>query len=111
MFFSGPSLLARCHPPSLRITAASQRLSRSALCWRRGLAIDFSLNKDFVKKYEHAPSPFGFNGLGEVVYLRTYSRRINDNEKEKWYQTVERVCVALGIIDCLPCDHFITHRL
>jgi hypothetical protein len=51
----------------------------------------FSLDKSFVDKYENKPSPFGFNGLGEVVYLRTYSRKINDHEREKWFQTVERV--------------------
>ena len=35
--------------------------------------------------------PFGFNGLGELVYQRTYSRTMDDGTKEQWYQTVARV--------------------
>lgn len=61
--------------------------------WRNCSSVSntFSLKSTFVKGYECRPNPFGFNGLGEVVYLRTYSRQINENEREKWFQTVERV--------------------
>ena len=34
---------------------------------------------------------FGFNGLGEIVYRRSYSRLKDDGSKEKWSETVERV--------------------
>ena len=58
--------------------------------WRRQMA-NFSLNKNFVKKYRSIPPKFGFNGLGETVYRRTYSRLKPDGSNEKWYETCERV--------------------
>ena len=52
----------------------------------------FKLSKAFVDKYKNVSPPFGFNGLGEVVYTRTYSRVIEDeNRNEEWFETVERV--------------------
>ncbi|KAK8807132.1 hypothetical protein WA158_003891 [Blastocystis sp. Blastoise] len=50
----------------------------------------FSLNDDFVEQYRHKKAPFGFNGLGETIYRRTYSRTINGH-KEDWFETVRRV--------------------
>jgi ribonucleoside-triphosphate reductase len=52
----------------------------------------FELSKNFVNKYKNEKPPFGFNGLGEFVYKRTYSRLKEDNKQEEWYETVERVC-------------------
>ena len=46
----------------------------------------FKLIPKFVKKYENADPPFGFNGLGELVYRRTYSRLKRDGTNERWYQ-------------------------
>ena len=34
----------------------------------------FTLSENFVSKYKRKKPPFGFNGLGELVYMRTYSR-------------------------------------
>jgi hypothetical protein len=51
----------------------------------------FYLNKDFVKTYEKISPNFGFNGLGEITYLRTYSRIKEDGTNEKWHETIERV--------------------
>lgn len=51
----------------------------------------FSLNKSFVNKYRDIKPPFGYNGLGYVVYLRTYSRQKDDGSQEQWYETIERV--------------------
>lgn len=51
----------------------------------------FKLSKGFIFHYKDKIPPFGFNGLGELVYMRTYSRIKPDNTKEKWYETVERV--------------------
>jgi len=52
-----------------------------------------SLSQSFLSRYEGLVPPWGFGGLGEVVYLRTYSRRIDDlNRNETWLETVER-CV------------------
>lgn len=51
----------------------------------------FRLSRKFVDKYQDRKPPFGFNGLGELVYQRTYARTMDDGKKEQWYQTVERV--------------------
>jgi ribonucleoside-triphosphate reductase len=51
----------------------------------------FRLPDSFVSKYKNITPPFGFNGLGEFVYLRTYSRIKADNTNEVWYETVRRV--------------------
>ncbi|CAK4069351.1 unnamed protein product [Aphanomyces euteiches] len=51
----------------------------------------FRLSKKFVDSFKDVPPPFGFNGLGELVYMRTYSRDKPDGTKEQWYETVERV--------------------
>lgn len=52
----------------------------------------FRLDKSFVRKYVHLDPNFGFNGLGETVYYRTYSRVKDDGTgMEKWHETVERV--------------------
>jgi hypothetical protein len=32
------------------------------------------LDANFIATYKSIPPPFGFNGLGELVYLRTYAR-------------------------------------
>ena len=40
----------------------------------------FSLSENFVNKYRRRKAPFGFNGLGELVYNRTYSRLKDDGK-------------------------------
>lgn len=51
----------------------------------------FKLPDYFIEQYKHIKPPFGFNGLGEAVYLRTYSRMKKNGDKEKWYETIRRV--------------------
>jgi len=51
----------------------------------------FALDQDFVSSYQLQRPPFGFGGLGEMVYFRTYSRNKPDGAKERWADTVERV--------------------
>lgn len=53
--------------------------------------MEFKLDKDFVAKYATIPVKFGFNGLGELTYYRTYSRLKANGENEQWFETVERV--------------------
>ena len=31
----------------------------------------FVLSENFINKYKRKKAPFGFNGLGELVYMRT----------------------------------------
>jgi len=51
----------------------------------------FRLTDGFLDKYKRQKPPFGFNGLGELVYLRTYSRIKPNGDNEKWWETVQRV--------------------
>jgi len=51
----------------------------------------FTLSDNFINKYVRRKPPFGFNGLGELVYMRTYSRIKENGKNERWYETVRRV--------------------
>jgi ribonucleoside-triphosphate reductase (thioredoxin) len=51
----------------------------------------FQLSENFLSKYKRKKAPFGFNGLGELVYMRTYSRIKEDGKNERWCETVQRV--------------------
>ena len=50
----------------------------------------FVLSKNFINKYKRKKPPFGFNGLGELVYMRTYSRIKENGKNERWRETVQR---------------------
>lgn len=51
--------------------------------------------KALVEKYAEKTPPFGFNGLGEFVFNRTYARTVVDStgeaRPEQWHETVGRV--------------------
>ncbi len=51
----------------------------------------FKLTDNFINSYKRKKPPFGFNGLGELVYMRTYSRVKQDGKNERWWETVQRV--------------------
>ena len=51
----------------------------------------FQLSDNFINKYKRRKAPFGFNGLGELVYMRTYSRIKENGKNERWWETVQRV--------------------
>ena len=51
----------------------------------------FELKKEFVEEYKTKKPNFGFNGLGELTYYRSYSRLKEDGINEQWFETVERV--------------------
>lgn len=50
------------------------------------------LSKNFLNKYKNKQPNWGFNGLGYIVYKRTYARNKDDGSTEEWFETVER-CV------------------
>ena len=81
-------------PFSVRPIMPPSGLSRSSTNFHSD-CLPFKLNKEFVEKYRSMPEPFGFNGAGHIVYRRTYSRPIDDNDEskgqERWVDTVERV--------------------
>lgn len=49
------------------------------------------LPNDFVEQYKNKHVNFGFNGVGEIAYKRSYSRIKENGENESWCDTVERV--------------------
>ena len=56
----------------------------------------FRLLDDFVTKYVGVESPFGLkdageNSLGEITFIRTYSRVKDDGTKERWHEVCRRV--------------------
>lgn len=59
------------------------------------------LSNDFLIRYENLTPPWGFGGMGEVVYLRTYSRKIEGTDRsEKWVDTIKRIidgAVDIGV--------------
>jgi ribonucleoside-triphosphate reductase (thioredoxin) len=56
----------------------------------------FRLSEEFVNKYNGVTAPFGFtdagsNSLGEITFIRTYSRVKEDGTKERWHEVCRRV--------------------
>lgn len=51
----------------------------------------FRLKDAFIEQYKSKKPAFGFNGLGELTYMRTYSRLKDDGSNEKWWETIRRV--------------------
>jgi len=59
------------------------------------------ISDDLVQSYETKTPPWGFGGLGEIVYLRTYSRPIEGKDRnETWPETIQRVingAIEIGV--------------
>jgi ribonucleoside-triphosphate reductase len=56
----------------------------------------FQLASEFVAGYKDKKPPFGYadvagNSVGEITFLRTYSRKKEDGTKETWAEVCERV--------------------
>ena len=51
---------------------------------------DKLLSNDFLKKYKNKNPNWGFNGLGYIIYKRTYARQKEDGTSEEWWETVAR---------------------
>lgn len=49
------------------------------------------LSKEFLDKYKDKQPDWGFNGLGYIVYKRTYARKLEGQERtEEWNETIAR---------------------
>lgn len=73
----------------------------------------FRLTDDFVAGYKQKKPPFGYtdavgNSVGEITFLRTYSRLKADGTKESWAEVCERVIDGMY---SLQKDHCKTNRL
>lgn len=51
----------------------------------------FRLDDKFLRSYSGKKPNFGFNGLGEFVFYRTYSRLMDDGRKETFIDCIKRV--------------------
>jgi ribonucleoside-triphosphate reductase (thioredoxin) len=73
----------------------------------------FRLNEEFVAGYKGKKAPFGYtdaagNSVGEITFLRTYSRLKEDGTKETWADVCERVINGMYSIQK---DHCKSQRL
>ena len=48
------------------------------------------ITEDFANKYKDIKPNWGFNGLGYIVYKRTYSRLKDGGGNEEWHETIRR---------------------
>jgi ribonucleotide reductase alpha subunit len=48
------------------------------------------ISESFANKYVNKTPNWGFNGLGYIVYKRTYSRLKDDGKTEEWHETIRR---------------------
>jgi ribonucleotide reductase alpha subunit len=73
----------------------------------------FRLPAGFVAGYANRPVDWGFtdaggNALGEITFIRTYSRMKTDGTKERWHEVCERVINGMFSIQK---DHAQANRL
>jgi adenosylcobalamin-dependent ribonucleoside-triphosphate reductase len=73
----------------------------------------FKLSDDYVQGYKEKKAPFGYtdaagNSVGEITFLRTYSRLKEDGQKENWAEVCERVINGMYSIQK---DHCKSQRL
>lgn len=65
----------------------------------------FALSPDFLKKFRGKKPNFGFNGLGEFVFYRTYSRLKANGQKETFLDVLKRVVEGCYEIQRRHCNH------
>lgn len=75
--------------------------------------LSFRLSEDFIAGYKNKKAPFGYtdaagNSVGEITFLRTYSRLKDDGTKETWTDVCERVINGMYSIQK---DHCKSQRL
>ena len=68
----------------------------------------FDLSPDTIITLKQMKPNFGFNGFGEAVYYRTYSRLMENGKNEQWADTVIRVIE--GVIEIRK-EHYIKNHL
>lgn len=77
------------------------------------MALSFKLADDFVSSYNDKKVPWGYqdvggNSVGEITFLRTYSRLKEDGTKETWVDVCRRVIEGMY---SLQKDYCKTNRL
>jgi len=59
-----------------------------------GTIRSFTLSESFVNEYKDKQPEWGYNGLGYVVYKRTYARVTESGQLEEFWETCRRVVEA-----------------
>jgi ribonucleoside-triphosphate reductase len=77
------------------------------------MSLSFRLADDFVAGYREKKVPWGYkdaagNSVGEITFLRTYSRLKEDGTKESWVDVCQRVIEGMY---SLQKDHCKSNRL
>jgi adenosylcobalamin-dependent ribonucleoside-triphosphate reductase len=77
------------------------------------IAFSFKVSDDFIDSYRDKKPPFGYrdaagNSVGEITFLRTYSRLKEDGTKETWADVCQRVINGMY---SLQKDHCKKNRL
>ena len=77
------------------------------------MGLSFRLTEDFLTGYKEKKVPWGYqdaagNSVGEITFLRTYSRLKEDGTKETWTDVCERVINGMY---SLQKDHAKMNRL
>ena len=77
------------------------------------MALSFRLTEEFLAGYKSKKVPWGYqdaagNSVGEVTFLRTYSRLKEDGTKESWTDVCQRVIEGMYSIQK---DHCKSQRL
>jgi adenosylcobalamin-dependent ribonucleoside-triphosphate reductase len=80
---------------------------------KSSLLFSFRISDDFLESYRTKKAPFGYrdaagNSVGEITFLRTYSRLKEDGTKETWVDVCERVINGMY---SLQKDHCKSSRL
>lgn len=75
--------------------------------------LSFHLSEDFLEPYKARKVDWGYqdaagNSVGEITFLRTYSRLLEDGTKERWWQVCRRVIEGMFSIQK---DHVKGNRL
>lgn len=82
--------------PKLRLDGLGVTASKGLESKRDGAAaMIFLLPSYFVEaEGRNSTAQFGFNGLGEIVYQRTYARYLRDDsdEREEWWSCDTKAC-------------------
>lgn len=73
----------------------------------------FTLSDSFLEEYKNREPAWGFtdaggNSVGELTFIRTYSRVKDDGTKEQWWETCERVINGMYSIQK---DYCLDYRL
>jgi adenosylcobalamin-dependent ribonucleoside-triphosphate reductase len=95
------------------VTSEESAINSSTATGKVSSIFSFKISDDFIDRYRSKKPPFGYadaggNSVGEITFLRTYSRIKDNGEKETWTDVCERVINGMY---SLQKDHCKKNRL